>query len=161
MAKTLKNLRQSVEAFAGAAAAAVIEPMSQKLAQTSFLASVKSDVGLILKARSPLTLEEATQIASEDEQMQKSKANSYSSSRYEPPQNRPNQPNFPNSSPPRPTYNQPNLDHKPFQIQRTIQPRATDIVTNIARRLFLDIILNIILKKIRICSVLVHFYAIM
>jgi hypothetical protein len=138
MAKTLKNLRQSVEAFAGTAAAAVIEPMSQKLAQTSFLANVKSDVGLILRARSPLALEEATQIASEEEHIQKSKTNSYS--RYEPPQNRPNQPNFPNSSPPRPTYNQPNLDHKPFQIQRTIQPRATDIMTNIARRLLLGII---------------------
>jgi hypothetical protein len=86
MTKTLKNLRQSVEATAGAAAAAVIEPMSQKLAQTSFLANVKSDVGLILRARSPLTLEEATQIASEEEQIQKSKANSYSSSRYSPPQ---------------------------------------------------------------------------
>jgi hypothetical protein len=59
LSRTLKNLKQAVEATAGAEAATVIEPMSQKLALTSFLANVKSDVGLILRARNPQTLAEA------------------------------------------------------------------------------------------------------
>jgi hypothetical protein len=44
LSRTLKNLKQAVEATARAEAATVIEPMSQKLALTSFLANVKSDV---------------------------------------------------------------------------------------------------------------------
>jgi hypothetical protein len=104
--RVLKNLRQAVVTTAGAEAAEIIEPMTQKQALTSFLTNVRSDVGLILKARNPATLEEATQIASDEELVQRAKGNT--SSRYSPPQNRPYQPNYQNNPNPRPSYSQPN-----------------------------------------------------
>jgi hypothetical protein len=95
----------------------------QKAKETNFvdiiesnITNVISDVGLILRARNPATLEEATleeatleeatQIPSEEKLVEKSKGNP--SSRYSPPQIRPYQPNYPNSSTPRPSYSQPN-----------------------------------------------------
>jgi hypothetical protein len=110
LSRTLKNLKQAVEATAGAEAATVIEPMSQKLALTSFLANVKSDVGLILRARNPQTLEEATEIASEEEEVQKSRHSQNFVPKYPPPQSRPYNPNF---QPQRPYHNQPN--RPPYQ----------------------------------------------
>jgi hypothetical protein len=95
----------------------------QKAKETNFvdfiesnITNVISDVGLILRARNPATLEEATQIPSEEKLVEKSKGNP--SSRYSPPQNRPYQPNYPNSSNPRPSYSQPNRPH--FQPRQQI-----------------------------------------